>query len=431
MSTTSGAISGQHLFQQLNQMLQPLRISSPEEELQERIAAAVVPALATPHHDRLLLESSLHSPDEKKESEPTSPESLSDPFYKWSGSGSVKLTALITKVNITQLDKRPITDDRAASAKMKAENAFANMQMESENYRRTPYAYTAAPASFISENTSGTDGEIAWAVSEHMGRRPSMEDRHIAHAFTFLLDGQSVSAKFFSVLDGHGGAQSAEFIKTHLPLEIEKAFSSIKKKSEWTNARVYNSFIKACSQTNEALARNVQGSGTVASGILIANETIYPFNIGDTRTILSDGGTPRQLTEDVDCRMPRFQPTIFRRAGKLFDTDGSGYRVGGQYAMSRAFGDFDVMGMSARPKVYEPIPIKSLKTNSFILIVCDGVIDVATTKQLVQSIHTQIPAELSSEKVASKLTEFTSNSLHSALQAGTSDNVTMMAIKIC
>jgi serine/threonine protein phosphatase PrpC len=434
-SPTIGTTFGYNIYAQFTGDLPPeagIIVPSPSPSLDQQIAAIARTTLS-PLHDYLRPSPNLIAcADEKIEDPEQTNNTSTDKFYTILSDGTVRLTEEIQDLNPIDLDGRLITDSNVADAKMKTESVFALSQMLREWKRKTNYTLMKAPEGYLPGiMESGVLGPFPWAVSGDIGTtKPTMEDRYIAMEFEVFLDEKIHLARFFSVLDGHSGELAVNFVKKWLGFSLQKELSKLGSIKNITDLAIYNTFITACDQTNAKFRSKQVIGGTVASGVLILNNTLYPMNLGDTRTILATDGQAVQLTEDVDCRVPRFQSTVIRRDGQLWGNE-DGCRVGGIYAMSRAFGDFDVVGMSARPKVYSPILIESLHPDSYLLIACDGIIDVATSKDLVKSLYDNNPSGSTSQKIADELQTFTKNTIYTSLMRGSKDNVMKMAIKIC
>jgi len=96
---------------------------------------------------------------------------------------------------------------------------------------------------------------------------------------------------------------------------------------------------------------------------------LYVANIGDTRCVLSKGGTAERLSVDHRCDNADEIVRIKSQGGFV-----SGDRVGGVLAVTRSFGDHSLKkaGVSAIPYVLK----YSLKPfDKFLIIASDGVWD--------------------------------------------------------
>ena len=72
----------------------------------------------------------------------------------------------------------------------------------------------------------GATSQLSVEIIEDQGPRPYMEDRHVSIPFANELIGLEDQHIFlFGVFDGHGGSDTAEYVATHLPLNILRAFA--------------------------------------------------------------------------------------------------------------------------------------------------------------------------------------------------------------
>jgi len=162
-------------------------------------------------------------------------------------------------------------------------------------------------------------------------------------------------------------------------------------------------------------------SGTTATVAILLDGNLWTANVGDSRTILQDAsqGT-MQLSEDAKPSDPQYLKGIKKRGGEVFSQ-----RINGILAVGRALGDGNVgPGVSARPKITK-IDLSEIRSGSYLILACDGIYDVASTRQIGGFVHkcTQRIWESSSLSLARDL-------VFSAYRAGSQDNLSALVVRI-
>lgn len=140
-------------------------------------------------------------------------------------------------------------------------------------------AYVARQAALKGPSIDPTTSHV-YGVASNIGRRPYMEDRHLAV-------GQLKSdprASLYAVFDGHGGARAAEFCVRNLvhalttdlsyPGQPGKALAS-------AFVRVDSEFVQLAN-----LSRPPIDDGTTAIAVLSIGRTLHIANAGDSRAVL-------------------------------------------------------------------------------------------------------------------------------------------------
>jgi serine/threonine protein phosphatase PrpC len=213
-------------------------------------------------------------------------------------------------------------------------------------------------------------------VAEMNGWRGSMEDAHVIH----LED----KGGYFGILDGHGGGQCSKWCAKRfhetlhaqgLPADDAAAKS-------------------LCLTIDQAYLDTGTPSGSTGAMCVIRPPTkqgetykIHVINVGDSRVLLSkaDGtmiagpGTDGGLTTDHKPDHPSERERIYRTGGTVEEAMGGVYRVNGDLAVSRCFGDADYKrtggpGQEDRPVTANPeMGHFECNGSDFILVVCDGV----------------------------------------------------------
>ena len=96
-------------------------------------------------------------------------------------------------------------------------------------------------------------------------------------------------------------------------------------------------------------------------------------------------------------------------------------RVNGDLAVARSVGDHRLKGaISARPKV-TVIPLAQIRPESYLVKTCDGVYDVASSRQIGRGVRDD--ADAAPEIKARKI-------VNSVFQAESSDNLSAMVVRV-
>lgn len=118
---------------------------------------------------------------------------------------------------------------------------------------------------------------------------------------------------------------------------------------------------------------DADGCGSTACCVITRKEgsanVLYVANIGDTRAVLSKGGTAERMSIDDRCDNPDEQARIKQQNGLIVMN-----RVGGVLAVTRAFGDHALRdsGLTAVPHIVK----YTLKPfDKFLVVASDGVYD--------------------------------------------------------
>lgn len=233
-------------------------------------------------------------------------------------------------------------------------------------------------------------------VCTSRGDRPTNEDRYQVGTLNKLANRLETNRTifYFAMIDGHGGSECAEYLKTHLHDHIEsmKSREVAKMLTAWRKEiggyfqrfkpSVLQNYIGGLDPDNtdqltlEArltaaflnadldYLRQEKPSGAVASIALIQSHDEQPFwdsssytitsaHVGDTRILLCStekGGLAEVLTTNHHPDSPSEMERL-RRYTTAFSTDSFGTERFGAFANTRAFGDVKMKkaGVSAEP----------------------------------------------------------------------------------
>jgi len=222
---------------------------------------------------------------------------------------------------------------------------------------------------------------------------------------------------FFCLYDGHGGSEPVKYVSERLPEVFSKFLNE-------TKHNVEKSFIYSFQKVDDEIKglSDCENIGTTACVVYVFKEsdiitggrkTIYCANIGDTRCVLISSSGSKRISYDHKCTDETEVLRIRKIGGVVFNG-----RVFGQLALSRAFGDHAMKkyGVICTPYIYKHIVSEKDK---YIVLCSDGVWDVMTDED-VYGLSLKIK----------NADEFSSLIINTAVDRGSRDNISCIAIKI-
>lgn len=264
-------------------------------------------------------------------------------------------------------------------------------------------------------------GNLQVGVAHAKGRRPAMEDEHLAASFDLMLRGRRYPVQLFGIFDGHGGPMASRFVRDRLQQKLQETLVEFNQNG-LSEAGIWRALKMTCVRLNRdfknLFGADANNQGTTATIAMILDNHLWTANVGDSRTVLDNNGTPVQLSHDAKPDDERYRKGIEHRGGEVVHFDVP--RVNGDLAVARAIGDHRLNGaISARPKITE-IPMSEIRDGHLILC-CDGIYDVSRTVDVVAAVHAN--RAFSPETLAK-------NIIYSAYQAGSGDNLSALVVKI-
>ena len=271
----------------------------------------------------------------------------------------------------------------------------------------------------------GTQTGVAYA----QGMRLQMEDSHIASHFTVTINNTPVQIDITGIFDGHGGSGWSQYASQHIARHLEQNLE-IWNPDGLNDTGIWNALKIALvdldndgpmiptGQPAKPFINELKKSGTTANIALRINDDLWVINLGDSRAILIDNrGYTRQISEDAEPGNTRYKHSIEKRGGGVFKVYGIS-RVCGVMAVARSLGDHSLNGiLSARGKVTK-IPASEC-SKGILIQVCDGVTEVASSRDIGNTVYSQLkkgsPVHIAAAKPLAK-----------AYQAGSGDNMTVM-----
>jgi protein phosphatase PTC1 len=218
---------------------------------------------------------------------------------------------------------------------------------------------------------------------------------------------------FFAVFDGHGGKDAADFSSTklHELLEIEL------KSHDESSRSMRQCFETSYAKTDELLKGRADFMGTTAVTCFLQSRgpltRLYAANAGDARAVLCRDGKALRVTCD-------HKPSLESERQRLVECGAfvARNRVNAVLAVSRALGDHALKKfVISEPNFWEG---ELGPTDSFLLIACDGLWDVVQDQEAIDLVTNNVSAK-----------EMADTLVNEALKKGSTDNISVMAVRFC
>ncbi|PRP79856.1 protein phosphatase [Planoprotostelium fungivorum] len=248
-----------------------------------------------------------------------------------------------------------------------------------------------------------------------------MEDAH-QHILKLRLHPNHA---YFGLFDGHLGDQASKWCADFLHIYLD----SLK---EFTPENIKG----ACLRADHDLKDHIHQDGCTGVFALLEHVNNPPNpekpwnilvgNVGDSRAMLArDGKTLVSLSDDHKPNNPEEHKRIIDSGGMVRNN-----RVNGDLAVSRAFGDFKYKNkpaLKAEQQAVTAVPdfisAESVGGNDFLVICCDGLIEVLDNERIVEFISHRLEEEQTDLAViAGQLCDLVANN-------GGRDNMSLMIIQ--
>ena len=255
--------------------------------------------------------------------------------------------------------------------------------------------------------------KIEYSVYTHIGNvRENNEDNFYCPGVVIEMRQESFStsgkAEFpcvFAVCDGMGGqdfGELASFEATNVLSELDAAVKI--EPSDKINEMVQYYVEKANNIICERVREKSTRLGTTLALVVVADNEVRPFNLGDSRIYELTGGKLNQITEDHTLAEQKVKMGFLTREQAKTDK--------GRHKLSRFLGMFE----EEMTMVAEPLPALPL-INNRILLCSDGLTEMVEDEKI-EEILTNAPIEQAAEMLVSE-----------ALAGGGIDNVTCIVLE--
>ena len=248
---------------------------------------------------------------------------------------------------------------------MLTHGAGVSMRLATENDLRDAGA---------AEETVVVEGDTFTLSSKRGKRRQSCEDAYTAAPG---LDGDPTQG-IFSVFDGHGGREAADFGAVRLHKEILREVRLAESTETATETEfvehIKAALIRGFLATDRAfLAEGHLHGGATATTAYLRGGRIWVANVGDCRAVMRERGEAKALTHDHRLDKAEERDAVERRGGEIVKIMGTS-RVQGVLGVSRALGDRDLKQyITAEPEVFSGLVSD---TSEFLILGTDGLWDV-------------------------------------------------------
>lgn len=243
---------------------------------------------------------------------------------------------------------------------------------------------------------------ITYGAHSIKGKRPYQEDR-------IHTDYDSVAGFYsFSVFDGHGGDQLAEFAKNR----FTRFFRRIG--NENPGATLLETLNMTYLELHDKAQTCARRSGTTAVSVVATPTHLHVANAGDSIALLVTPTTAKSLTYT-------HKPTDEVEKKRIISLGGSVYggRVSGCLAVSRALGDYELNPfVTPEPSLLE----HALQPeDSVVVIASDGVTDVMGDDEIASFVREEMGKGLCAQIIAQNL-------VNKAHADGSTDNISAIVV---
>ncbi|EDQ89635.1 uncharacterized protein MONBRDRAFT_25189 [Monosiga brevicollis MX1] len=254
--------------------------------------------------------------------------------------------------------------------------------------RSSVSAFLPSPKTDITSMDQRT-ADQKFGLAYMQGWRAHMEDAHITQPELPGLPGWS----FYSVIDGHAGAEVAHYSEDHLLASVLYELLPVKDSLHAISDAMHRAFLRHDRALFADNKVRLDNSGGTCTSVLVSPTHYIFVNLGDSRSLLCRGGKLAFQTRDHKPILPQ-ERTRIRNAGG-FVING---RVDGGLAISRAFGDFDYkrnpqLGALEQKVVADPdvtLVERDLEHDDFLLLCCDGIFDVMSNATAIKFVATKL-----------------------------------------
>jgi len=260
---------------------------------------------------------------------------------------------------------------------------------------------------------------------ECQGHRDYMEDRCISlprlrqhPPRTMIDDVINLFSKvgYFGVFDGHGGVRCANYLADVLHQNIFNSEDFARGRFE---EAIKEGFRKTDEDFLDQCRKHYLMDGSTCAIALLVDSKLITAHAGDSRIVLCRDKTAIRLTDD---HKPDRDDELARveRAGGEVIFRGNCFRVAGDLAMSRSFGDLRLKE-PLKMVISEPeMRVEELTSKDrFLIIASDGLWDVLSDQKACDIVRRYD----SPEEASKRLVDY-------ALSLGTMDNTTAIVVKL-
>ena len=268
-----------------------------------------------------------------------------------------------------------------------------------------------------------------YGVSESIGRRPTMEDRHrvlpLKRGLPHFRGPSGLPPTLYGVFDGHAGSAAADYCSARLGevLMRDAAWPSAPAAALTSAFHVLDaSFLELARLTSPPL-----NDGTTAVVALALGARLVVANVGDSRAVLVQrSGAAHALSDDHKPNRPDEVKRIQALGGAVFFH--GVWRVQGVLAVSRAIGDRALKPyVSATPELrwWDCSP-----SDAALVLACDGLWDVLSNEQVADVVLAAMHPLPGREEAHEAAQRASAALVRQAILSGSTDNVTAIVVDL-
>lgn len=256
-------------------------------------------------------------------------------------------------------------------------------------------------------------------VAEDQGKyRDYMEDRTSYEKRIFE------DFDYYSIFDGHGGAEVASYLKVNMKLCVKHMLQTHLKKVQEIDLSLvgtilFESFEMVCKNLPSIISSN---TGSTAIVILKRKEKLWVANCGDSRALMNIGSSNFiQLTFDHKPERPDEYARIIASGGFVGRAyRGDVLRVNGILGVSRSIGDLKLHPhVSWVPEIHEHT---ITETNDFIIMATDGFWDSVSNKEAIEMLYSGLVEDNYKSVIRTLIT--------TAREKGSTDNISIIIVTL-
>ncbi|RZC91369.1 hypothetical protein C5167_027433 [Papaver somniferum] len=287
------------------------------------------------------------------------------------------------------------------------------------------------------------------------GRRREMEDtvtiipglvsslninRQFNHDCGFNVDDGDMEMKydFYAVYDGHGGSGVANVCRDQLHRVLVNEIESCDgDEIDWENVMV-SCFMKMDDAVSGEGVENeeIKSIGSTAVVSLISTDQIIVANCGDSRAVLSRGGTAIPLSQDHRPDRTDEMERVEAAGGRVINWNG--YRVLGVLATSRSIGDHYLKPYVI--SVPEVTITSRTESDEFVILASDGLWDVMSNDMACNVARKCLEGRIARKFASSASPSSSDHTSNAALAAavlaelamakGSKDNISVVVVEL-
>lgn len=266
-----------------------------------------------------------------------------------------------------------------------------------------------------------TEPQIEFNYFTIKNRRRTLEDRiTIIEDLNLLKKDLTINIWphcLFAVYDGHCGSETANYVSTHLPLQLVK--------HENYDKNIENAFIETFDKLNQKLLEKAKNesfkSGTTCCLAIIKGNKLHLAWCGDSSACLFDKNVKQVFKTKTHKPNDDLERERIEKSGGSVVFSAKEWRINGNLSVARSFGDYDYHKViSSQPDVHT-IELNGL-THNYLIIACDGLWEYIDNEQIKNIVNDSI-LNNNTKQISELLVQ-------KAKQNGSQDNITCIFISL-